>query len=92
MSSFRFLLTAAAFVMGAVSIWSMHFIGNNSMTLVLHDESYQLSYKAGYTFASLVVAIACMFLAFAFVGITEDAKLMRIIPSGIFAGVTISCA
>ncbi|KAL9540537.1 hypothetical protein MBANPS3_009628 [Mucor bainieri] len=86
-----FLLTAAAFVMGAVSIWSMHFIGNNSMTLILHDESYQLSYKAGYTFASLVVAIACMFLAFAFVGITEDAKLMRIIPSGIFAGLGIVC-
>lgn len=78
--------------MGAVSIWSMHFIGNNSMTLILHDDSYQLSYKAGYTFASLVVAIACMFLAFAFVGITEDAKLMRIIPSGIFAGVNTSNA
>ncbi|CEP08425.1 hypothetical protein [Parasitella parasitica] len=86
-----FLLAAAAFVMGAVSIWSMHFIGNNSMTLIVQAESYQLSYKAGYTFASLVVAIACMFLAFAFVGVTEEAKVSRIIPSGIFAGLGIVC-
>lgn len=73
--------------MGAVSIWSMHFIGNNSLTLTVHDSTYQLSYSAGYTFASLVVVIACMFLAFIFVGITEDAKITRIAPSGILAGV-----
>ncbi|KAI8639264.1 hypothetical protein BD408DRAFT_421670 [Parasitella parasitica] len=86
-----FLLTAAAFVMGAVCVWSMHFIGNNSMTLIVQDEPYQLSYKAGYTFASLIVAIACMFLAFAFVGITEEAKISRIIPSGVFVGLGIVC-
>lgn len=73
--------------MGAVGIWSMHFIGNNSMTLLIHGMSYQLAYSAGYTFASLVVSIACMFLAFTFVGISEEAKVSRIIPSGIFAGV-----
>ena len=50
----RFLLTASAFTMGAVAIWSMHFIGNNSMTLWANDRSYQLSYKSGYTFASLM--------------------------------------
>lgn len=86
----RFLLAAAAFTMGAVSIWSMHFIGNNSMTLVLREGSYQLSYQAGYTFGSLVVAIACMFLAFAFVGVSEEVKVSRIIPSGILAGVSFS--
>lgn len=83
----RFLLTASAFTMGAVAIWSMHFIGNNSMTLWANDRSYQLSYKSGYTFASLVVSIACMFTSFAFVGVTEKARLVRIIPSGIFTGV-----
>lgn len=81
-------MAAAAFVMGAVAIWSMHFIGNNSMTLIVRDNSYQLSYNAGYTFASLVVAIACMFLAFISVGITEEVKVSRIIPSGIFTGVS----
>ncbi|KAG2231577.1 hypothetical protein BDF21DRAFT_395626 [Thamnidium elegans] len=86
-----FLLAAAAFVMGAVSIWSMHFIGNNSLTLTVRDSTYQLSYSAGYTFASLVVVIACMFLAFIFVGITEDAKITRIAPSGIFAGLGVVC-
>jgi hypothetical protein len=58
------------------------------MYLLLGDEVHQLSYCAGYTVASLVVVIACMFIAFAFVGITEDAKLSRILPSGMFAGVS----
>lgn len=74
--------------MGAVGIWSMHFIGNNSMTLWADDVSYQLSYEAGCTFASLVVVIVCMFISFTFVGVTEKAQLIRIIPSGIFTGVS----
>jgi hypothetical protein len=59
------------------------------MYLLLGDEVHQLSYFSGYTVASLVVVIACMFIAFAFVGITEDAKLTRILPSGMFAGVSL---
>lgn len=76
--------------MACVGIWAMHYIGSNSLTLSFDGDdqgSHQLSYSAGYTFASLAVAIACMFLAFTFVGITEEAQLVRTIPSGIFAGV-----
>lgn len=74
--------------MGGVGIWSMHFIGNNSLTITIEDGSkHQLSYGSGFTFASLTVAILAMFLAFAFVGITEEAKIVRIIPSGIISGV-----
>ncbi|GAN10483.1 hypothetical protein MAM1_0360c10024 [Mucor ambiguus] len=82
-----FLLFAAACSMGGVGIWSMHFIGNNSLTITLNNgDQYQLSYSAGFTFASLVVAILTMFLAFTFVGITEEARIARIIPSGVIAG------
>ncbi|KAI9492635.1 hypothetical protein BDB00DRAFT_827461 [Zychaea mexicana] len=85
------LLLAAAISMGGVGIWSMHFIGNNCLTITIAAENdssrtYQLAYGAGYTFASLVVAIFCMFVSFAFVGVTEEAKLIRIVPSGILAG------
>ena len=73
--------------MGGVAIWSMHFIGNNSLRLRYDGDKFHLNYSAGYTFASLVVAIAVMFLSFAFVGITEEANIMRIIPSGTIAGV-----
>ncbi|KAF7729319.1 hypothetical protein EC973_004575 [Apophysomyces ossiformis] len=77
--------------MGGVGIWSMHFIGNNSLTLTLpQGGQYQLAYAAGYTFASLAVAIACMFIAFAFVGITEQVKLILLLPSGVFAGLGIA--
>ncbi|CDH60408.1 mhyt domain signaling [Lichtheimia corymbifera JMRC:FSU:9682] len=84
---------AAAFCMGAVGIWSMHFIGNNSLKLSYHDspDQYQLDYSPGYTFASLFVAIGCMFIAFGFVGITEKAHYARIITSGIVAGCGIGC-
>ncbi|KAI9364200.1 hypothetical protein BD770DRAFT_309575, partial [Pilaira anomala] len=82
-----FLLFASAVSMGGVGIWSMHFIGNNSLTITIEDGSkHQLSYGSGFTFVSLIVAILAMFLAFAFVGITEEAKIIRIIPSGIISG------
>lgn len=74
--------------MGGVGIWSMHFIGNNSLTIrMATGEEHYLTFAAGFTFASLFVAIGAMFLAFAFVGITEEAKMKRIIPSGTVAGV-----
>ncbi|ORY96859.1 hypothetical protein BCR43DRAFT_492392 [Syncephalastrum racemosum] len=85
-----FLLIAAALSMGGVGIWSMHFIGNNALSLAFdndgNDNQYQLAYSAGYTFISLAVAVSCMFIAFAFVGITEEAHLVRIIASGVLAG------
>ncbi|KAI8144161.1 hypothetical protein BJV82DRAFT_667992 [Fennellomyces sp. T-0311] len=83
-----FLLLAAAFCMGGVGIWSMHFIGNNSLRIRIPGDTntYQLAYSAGFTFISLVMAIFCTFLAFAFVGITEEARLLRIVPSGVLAG------
>ncbi|KAI7887866.1 uncharacterized protein EV154DRAFT_605303 [Mucor mucedo] len=82
-----FLLFASAVAMGGVGIWSMHFIGNNSLTIrMATGKEYYLTYAPGFTFASLFVAIGAMFLAFAFVGITEEAKVRRIIPSGTVAG------
>ncbi|KAG2221050.1 hypothetical protein INT45_009708 [Circinella minor] len=83
-----FLLLSAAFCMGGVAIWSMHFIGNNCLTLTIPGDNgkYQLAYAPGFTLVSLVVSIICTFFAFAFVGVTEEAKLIRIVPSGILAG------
>lgn len=87
-SEIRLLLFFAAASMGGVGIWSMHFIGNNSLSITFDDgQVYQLSYSSGFTFASLIIAIVTMLLAFVFVGITEEARLIRIIPSGIVAGV-----
>jgi NO-binding membrane sensor protein with MHYT domain len=88
----RFLLASSAVSMGGIGIWSMHFIGNNSLTITYDNGSqHQLSYGPGFTFFSLIVAILVMFLAFAFVGITEEARIGRIIPSGILAGVITFC-
>ncbi|ORZ18046.1 hypothetical protein BCR42DRAFT_413027 [Absidia repens] len=86
-----YLLLSAALAMGSVGIWSMHFIGNNSLTLSFqdHSQSYQLAYSGGYTFASLVVSIACMFVSFSFVGVSEHVQIYRILLSGVLAGLGI---
>lgn len=85
----RFFLLASAFSMGGVGIWCMHFIGNKCLTIILkNDEKHSLSYSPGFTFLSLFIAIITVFLAFVFVGITEEAKISRIVPSGIIAGVS----
>lgn len=86
-----FLLCGAALAMGCVGIWSMHFIGNNALKLHYNNVTYQLVYAPGFTFASLVVAIACMFLSFAFVCSTEEVLTTRIFLSGLIAGVSGMC-
>ncbi|ORZ21590.1 hypothetical protein BCR42DRAFT_407893 [Absidia repens] len=88
-----YLLLSAALAMGSVGIWSMHFIGNNSLTLLFpnhHNHVYQLAYSGGYTFASLVVSIACMFISFSFVGVSEHVQVYRILLSGVLAGIGIA--
>lgn len=84
-----FLLCGSALAMGSVGIWSMHFIGNNALKLSYNDTTYQLVYAPGFTFISLIVAIICMFLSFAFVCSTEEVFMTRIVFSGVIAGVSI---
>lgn len=84
-----FLLCGAALAMGSVGIWSMHFIGNNALKLHYNNETFQLVYTPGFTFASLVVAIACMFFAFGFVCSTDKVQTRRILLSGVIAGVSL---
>lgn len=82
-----FLLCGAALSMGSVGIWSMHFIGNNALKLSYNDATYQLVYTPGFTFTSLIVAIVCMFLSFGFVCSTDEVQTIRILLSGVIAGV-----
>ncbi|KAI8990289.1 hypothetical protein BDB01DRAFT_780773 [Pilobolus umbonatus] len=86
-----FLLTSASFTMGAVAVWAMHFIGNNSLMLLINGGTYMISYRSGFTFVSLLVSCVCMFLTFVSVGITEKAEIKRILPCGIFGGLGIVC-
>ncbi|KAI9288237.1 hypothetical protein BC943DRAFT_357938 [Umbelopsis sp. AD052] len=81
-----FLLCGSALAMGSVGIWSMHFIGNNALKLSYNNTTYQLVYAPGFTFISLLVAIICMFLSFAFVCSTEQVLMTRIVFSGVIAG------
>jgi NO-binding membrane sensor protein with MHYT domain len=46
-------------------------------------------YTPGFTFTSLIVAIACMFLSFGFVCSTDEVQTIRILMSGVIAGVRV---
>ncbi|KAJ9123345.1 hypothetical protein QFC22_001544 [Naganishia vaughanmartiniae] len=72
------LLFAAGVCFGSVSTFSMHFIGNNSLTLhyphevELNRKPFSLTYEAGWTVLSLVVSCAVTILAFFVMGLEGD--------------------
>lgn len=72
------LLFAAGVCFGSVSTFSMHFIGNNSLTLhhpqeaELHKRPFSLTYEAGWTVLSLVVSCVVTILAFFVMGLEGD--------------------
>lgn len=72
------LLLAAGVCFGSVSTFSMHFIGNNSLTLhhpqevELNKRPFSLTYEAGWTVLSLVVSCVVTILAFFVMGLEGE--------------------
>lgn len=79
------LLVLAGFSFGAVATFSMHFIGNNALTLrhpPMDGMTYRpltLAYDAGFTILSLVVSCLAMTLAFFVMGLdTNWSRVFRL--------------
>ncbi|KAJ9107335.1 hypothetical protein QFC21_000785 [Naganishia friedmannii] len=72
------LLFAAGVCFGSVSTFSMHFVGNNSLTLhhprevELNKQPFSLTYEAGWTVLSLVVSCLVTILAFFVMGLEGE--------------------
>lgn len=72
------LLVLAGFSFGAVATFSMHFIGNNALTLRMPPQAgmtyrpLTLAYDAGFTILSLVVSCLAMTLAFFVMGLDAN--------------------
>ncbi|KAL1920757.1 uncharacterized protein VTP21DRAFT_11392 [Calcarisporiella thermophila] len=79
------LLFGSALSMGGCGIWSMHFIGNNALTL----GNAQLIYTPGFTLLSLLVAIVAVGVGFYFVGSVADVSLLRLGLVGCLTGLAI---
>ena len=76
--------------MGAVAIFSMHYIGNQAVVLYQGQPDYQLAYNAGYTVLSLFLPVMVLLLAYALIGAGDQATLWRVIIGGTFGGFAIA--
>ncbi|KAL8933102.1 MAG: hypothetical protein Q9216_006523 [Gyalolechia sp. 2 TL-2023] len=84
--SIRYLLIGAAISMGAVAIWSMHYIGNRAIIMARGERELQIQYNAAYTAASFFLPIGVLSVAFYFLGRYESVKIVQIIVAGVLTG------
>ena len=85
------LLLAGSTSLAAVGIWSMHFIGMQS--LVLHDAAgnrLEMAFGAGLTIGSLLVAIVIITVGFTLAGDPKTPKLWRTCGVGVIGGLGVA--
>lgn len=75
--------------MGAIAIWSMHFIGNRAIVLADGDLSMQIAYSSGATALSFFVPIFVLIPAFLAVGTNDVVSKVRVVIGGTLAGLAI---
>lgn len=75
--------------MGAVAIWSMHFIGNRAITMDQGQAYLQIAYSPGYTAGSFFLPICVVALAFYCFSITESVSIVSTMVGGLTTGFAI---
>ena len=83
-NSTRYLLLAAASTMGSVSIWSMHYIGNQAV--IMEPRGLYINYSPGFTAGSFFLPIFGVAIAFYFISITERVSILGTLLGGFLAG------
>ncbi|KAF8418571.1 hypothetical protein EV426DRAFT_577520 [Tirmania nivea] len=79
-------LALAAFYMGGVGMWSMHFLADMGTIFGWGDESYQPVQSPLFCIASLLAPMVGYAVAFALLGTAEKPRNWRIIGAGLIAG------
>ncbi|KAL3589612.1 hypothetical protein FPOAC2_11782 [Fusarium poae] len=80
------VLVASAITMGGISIWSMHFIGNQALTLGQGEAEMQVDYSIGITVLSFCMPVIFLLAAFYAIGISNRIAWWRVITAGILCG------
>ena len=75
--------------MGAIAIWSMHFVGNRAIILSDGDLQMQIAYSSGATALSFFVPIFVLLAAFLAVGTNDKVSKIRVVIGGTLAGLAI---
>ncbi|CAG1994736.1 unnamed protein product [Fusarium graminearum] len=80
------VLVSSAITMGGISIWSMHFIGNQALTLGQGEAEMQVDYSVGITVLSFCMPVVFLLAAFYAIGISNGIAWWRVITAGILCG------
>lgn len=72
--------------MGAVAIWSMHFIGNRAIIMAHGERNLQIQYNGAFTAGSFFLPICVVSFAFYLLGLSEIVSITRIMIVGLLTG------
>jgi len=75
--------------MGAVAIWSMHFIGNRAITMEEGQPDLQIGYSPGFTAGSFFLPICAVGIAFYLFTVSEEVTIIGTIAGGCLSGFAI---
>ena len=75
--------------MGAVAIWSMHFIGNRAINMAEGQDALQIQYSAGFTAGSFFLPICGVGIAFYFFSISESVSPLTTLIGGLLMGTAV---
>ncbi|KAI0537035.1 hypothetical protein GGR58DRAFT_473217 [Xylaria digitata] len=79
-------LVSAAVTMGGISIWSMHFVGNQAIILAQDQPELQIVYSSKFTAISFFLPIIVLLTAFIATGTNNHVSFWRIGGGGTLAG------
>lgn len=85
----RYLLLAAACTMGAVAIWSMHFIGNRAIVMANGKPDDQIQYSPGFTAGSFFLPVCVVGIAFYFFSVSEKVSILGTMVGGLLVGLAV---
>lgn len=72
--------------MGAVAIWSMHFIGNRAIEMAQGQPSDQIQYSPGFTAGSFFLPIVVVGIAFYLFSTSEKVSVLWTLMGGLLTG------
>ena len=75
--------------MGAVAIWSMHFIGNRAIITANGEPQFQIEYNSGFTAGSFFLPICVVAIAFYFFSTAERVSVFATLLGGTLTGAAV---
>lgn len=72
--------------MGAVAIWSMHYIGNRAISMARGEPNLQIQYSPGFTAGSFFLPVCVVAVAFYFFSVSEKVSILGTMVGGLLVG------